>query len=72
MTPQNHPLDLLKTRNIFARRGAYGRFKDLLDSRGMLEKWYAFEASATENALRAWCEDVGLQLIDSPTSTTKG
>jgi hypothetical protein len=36
----------------------------------MLEKWHAFEDRATEEALRAWCEDVGIQLSDPPTSTT--
>jgi hypothetical protein len=56
-------------RRIFGRRGAYARFKDLLRARGMLEKWHAFEDRATEEALRAWCEDVGIQLSDPPTST---
>jgi hypothetical protein len=40
-------------RDMFRKRGAYGRFKDLLHSHGALEKWYEFEASATEQALRA-------------------
>jgi hypothetical protein len=56
-------------RDIFRRRGAYGRFKDLLQDRNMLEKWYAFEESAGEEALRAWCEEAGIQLDDSPTPT---
>jgi hypothetical protein len=43
-------------RDFFRRRGAYGRFKDFLDRRGMLDKWYQFEAQAAEEALRAWCE----------------
>jgi hypothetical protein len=59
-------------KRIFARRGAYARFKDLLHSRGMLDKWHAFEDRATEEALRAWCEDVGIQLSDPPTSTATG
>jgi len=58
--------------DIFRRRGAYGRFKDLLHSRDMLAKWYAFEESATETALRAWCEEVNIQLDDPPASTTTG
>lgn len=47
---------------IFSRRGAYSRFKDLLSSEGLLDKWYAFEADATERALREWCEANGIQV----------
>jgi hypothetical protein len=40
---------------IFRRKGAYGRYKDLLESLGKLEEWFAFENRATEAALRNWC-----------------
>ncbi len=40
---QELPDDWDTVRDIFRRRGAYGRFKDWLDSRDMPEKWYAFE-----------------------------
>ena len=43
-------------RQFFARRGAYGRFKDLLAAHGQLDAWHAFEADCTERALLAWCE----------------
>jgi hypothetical protein len=56
-------------RDIFRRRGAYGRFKDLLCARAMPEKWYEFEATSAEAALRAWCDEVGIQLDNTPTST---
>jgi len=61
-----------KIRDIFRSRGAYGRFKDLLAAKDQLEAWYAFEERATERALRAWCEDVGIQLVDTPPSTKTG
>ncbi len=35
----------------------------------MQDKWYAFEETATKQALRAWCEEVGIQLEDPPAST---
>lgn len=38
----------------------------------MLEKWYGSEADATEQALRAWGEDAGIQLDDPATSTDAG
>lgn len=47
---------------FFRRRGAYPRFKALLDQRGRLEDWYAFEQAAVEKALREWCAENDLQL----------
>ncbi len=47
----------------FRRRGAYGRFKELLHARGMLQKWYEFENLETEKALLDWCEENDIQLI---------
>jgi len=49
---------------FFRRRGAYRRFKELLNARGMLQQWFDFESRATEKALRAWCEENGIQLVD--------
>jgi hypothetical protein len=54
---------------FFRRRGAYGRFKDLLDERGKLERWYEFESRATDEALAAWCAEHGIEPVtDSPDS----
>ena len=50
---------------IFSRKGAYSRFKQLLQTNGILDKWYAFEARATETALEEWCDGVGVTLIDN-------
>jgi hypothetical protein len=60
------PGDYDTVADFFARRGAYARFKDLLQRRGMLERWYEFEERATDAALLAWCEENGVQLIDGP------
>lgn len=51
--------------DIFRRKGAYGRFKQMLRSHGILDKWWAFEASAVEKALREWCQENGIQLSDT-------
>jgi hypothetical protein len=32
----------------------------------MLERWYEFEQRATEQALREWCDENGIQLVDAP------
>jgi len=50
------PGDFDDVRQIFSRRGAYARFKNLLDRRGMLYQWYAFDAEAEKSALKVWCE----------------
>ena len=47
---------------FFRRKGAYSRFKKLLESRGVLDAWFAFEAHAVEAALRQWCEENDVQL----------
>ena len=48
---------------FFRRQGAYARFKGLLEREGVLDRWYAFEADAVENALRQWCAENGLELV---------
>jgi len=54
--------DFGKVRQIFSRPGAYARFKDLLEYRGLLNQWYEFEASEQKKALRQWCEQNGVEI----------
>jgi organic hydroperoxide reductase OsmC/OhrA len=49
-----------------ARKGAYRRFKDLLDSAGLLEEWYGLEDAILEKALRDWCEENDIDMVDAP------
>lgn len=51
------PDDYDKVREIFSRAGAYARFKDLLEHRGAIDRWYDFEQKATEEVLKTWCAD---------------
>jgi len=44
-----------RVRAIFRSKGAYRRFKELLEDKGLLDRWYQFEAREKEEALRAWC-----------------
>ncbi|MBN1154257.1 hypothetical protein JXB12_04980 [candidate division KSB1 bacterium] len=48
--------------NIFRARGAYARFKDLLASKDLLDKWYKYEDDRTKAALREWCEENDLKI----------
>lgn len=65
---QELPDDYNTAASFFRKRGAYRRFKDLLQARGVLEKWYAFEASASDAALLDWCHQNNIQLIDTPSA----
>ncbi len=56
------PDEYHRVQQIFRRRGAYGRFKDFLESRGLLESWYAFESQCEEQVLRQWCEENEIEL----------
>ncbi|WP_431201392.1 hypothetical protein ACQ86E_19700 [Bradyrhizobium betae] len=49
------PNDFDEVRYFFSKRGAYPKFKALLARRGAIDRWHAFEAKATEQALREWC-----------------
>jgi len=58
----NLPGEYERIRGIFSRKGAYARFKDLLESKDQLEAWYEFERKATEKAIREWCKENGVNL----------
>lgn len=58
----NSPDDYGYIRDIFSGSGAYRRYKDFLESKGMLQSWYDFESTAQERALREWCKDNGIEL----------
>jgi len=49
-------------RDMFRRQGAYRRFKDLLERKDMLEKWYAYSDEQAAKALAEWCEAAGLSV----------
>ena len=59
---QTLPDDYNTVAGFFRSKGAYSRFKQLLESRRVLETWYTFEANAVEAALRQWCEENSIQL----------
>jgi hypothetical protein len=57
---------------IFRRKGAYGRFKGLLESVGLLEKWYKFEEATLDTALREWCAANDIEIIETPGEPSEG
>lgn len=44
-------------RDLFRSRGAYGRFKELMEAEGLLEAWFDYETRETGQALREWLEE---------------
>ena len=63
-TAANLPGDLDHVRQIFSRRGSYSRFKEFVESKGLLQPWYDFEAEQQERVLRQWCEENDIELTD--------
>jgi uncharacterized protein UPF0158 len=59
------PDDYNQVRQIFSRRGAYRRYKELLVRRAALERWHDFSNKAEEAALREWCAENGIDLSGS-------
>ena len=56
---ENLPASYERACGYFHKKGAYARFKDLLERAGHLEAWYRYEADAVEKALREWGEENG-------------
>jgi hypothetical protein len=50
--------------DIFSKRGAYSRFKDMLQQARKLDDWYAFEDQAVVVALREWADVHELTLAE--------
>lgn len=59
---QHLPEECDLVQRIFSRRGAYGRFKALLDDRDLLQSWYDFENQRVEEALREWVRENKVEL----------
>ena len=50
------PEEFDKVQRIFQKKGAYSRYKDLLEKKGLLDEWHQFEEVQTEKELRNWCK----------------
>lgn len=51
-----------RVRDIFRRKGAYGRFKEFLDGEGLLQQWYDYSDRREVDALVEWGEANGLEV----------
>jgi len=48
--------------DIFRNKGAYSRYKDLLERHGLLNDWHTFEEKAKKKALIDWCKENDIHL----------
>lgn len=57
-----------EARRIFSRRGAYTRFKGILEQLGKLDDWYSYGPPAVRAALCEWaCEEgIEVEVIERP------
>lgn len=58
------PEHAAQVRDFFRRRGAYGHFKQILRAAGVLAEWYDYEARATRDAMRRWCDEAGVKIAE--------
>lgn len=61
---ENIPEMYERVHRIFNKRGAYARYKDLLDEKGMLQQRYDFENDRQTQALKQWCIENEIELDD--------
>ena len=54
---------------IFRSKGAYSRFKELLNRLGKLDLWYSYENNAQQKAIISWCKDNDITVSNIPEYT---
>jgi hypothetical protein len=59
------PNQIRKIERIFSHKGAYSRFKALLQEEGLLEKWFDFENDTQQRALKDWCKEHNIDILAS-------
>ena len=63
-TSEYLPEELDRVLAIFRKKGAYSRYKDLLERKGSLQKWYQYEEDRQKAALREWCAENDIDIKD--------
>jgi hypothetical protein len=57
------PTHLSAIESLFRQRGAYAKFKALLERAQLLERWYEYETAATRKALETWAGKNGFAVV---------
>jgi hypothetical protein len=56
-TSDHMPDNIEDVYSIFRKKGAYSKFKNLLEAKDLLEEWYSFEEKRQNEVLRDWCKE---------------
>jgi hypothetical protein len=56
------PDELDRVYSIFRGRGAYSKYKDLLERKGFLDKWYEYENKRQKTALKEWLIENNIEI----------
>jgi hypothetical protein len=56
------PEELDQVYAIFRHKGAYARYKELLERKGALDDWYNFEHERQTMALKEWCRENNIEI----------
>jgi hypothetical protein len=65
------PSEFNEVRRMFDRRGAYARFRDLLQRTKTLDRWYDYENKATKSALKKWCALNEIEIAETDAAMTE-
>lgn len=57
------PGETVRVERIFRKKGAYSRFKVLLEQKGLLDQWHDYENRKQSEVLRGWCKDNKIDII---------
>jgi hypothetical protein len=60
------PEELNRVYSIFGSKGAYSRYKDLLEREHFLDEWYRYEKERQKVALKEWCRENNIEINGSP------
>jgi hypothetical protein len=61
---EHAPTHLGTIESFFRQRGAYAKFKALLERANLLERWYEYEATATRRVLELWAAENGFKVVE--------
>jgi hypothetical protein len=56
------PGDADRVRQMFKRPDGYRHFSEMVEERGLTDRWHDFREAQTRAVLSGWCEENGLQL----------
>lgn len=58
------PAAIARIEKIFSKKGAYSRYKAFLEQEDLLGQWYEYENRRQSEALKQWCKDNNIDIVD--------